>query len=155
MIGRRAVARCPTYTIVDDVCMRSYCHQTRTTEKRTVRGIDLRHLFRGIPSGLASPSRYVDVVWAGDFSSHHLLTDSIFAIVWFRFDRIIHLKHSFRMRQMFISGAVTLSSTAVQDAGAAYKQCGRLEERLNNPEVAASLYHEAALCFQKDDPQGA
>ncbi|CAM9280978.1 unnamed protein product, partial [Hapterophycus canaliculatus] len=42
-----------------------------------------------------------------------------------------------------------------QDAGAAYKQCGRLEERLNNPEVAASLYHEAALCFQKDDPQEA
>lgn len=43
----------------------------------------------------------------------------------------------------------------VQDAGVAYKQCGRLEEKLNNPEVAASFYHEAALCFQKDDPQGA
>ena len=36
----------------------------------------------------------------------------------------------------------------------AYKQCGRLEEKLKNPEVAASFYHEAALCFQKDDPQG-
>ncbi|CAM9812108.1 unnamed protein product, partial [Ectocarpus sp. 12 AP-2014] len=42
-----------------------------------------------------------------------------------------------------------------QDAGVAYKQCGRLEEKLNNPEVAASFYHEAALCFQKDDPQEA
>eukprot|EP00903_Cladosiphon_okamuranus_P017757 g16345.t1 len=42
-----------------------------------------------------------------------------------------------------------------QDAGVAYKQCGRLEEKLKNPEVAASFYHEAALCFQKDDPQEA
>ncbi|CAN0394108.1 unnamed protein product [Pylaiella littoralis] len=42
-----------------------------------------------------------------------------------------------------------------QDAGVAYKQCGRLEEKLNNPEVAASFHHEAALCFQKDDPQEA
>ncbi|CAM9176613.1 unnamed protein product, partial [Ectocarpus fasciculatus] len=42
-----------------------------------------------------------------------------------------------------------------QCAGVAYKQCGRLEDKLNNPEVAASFYHEAALCFQKDDPQEA
>ena len=47
-----------------------------------------------------------------------------------------------------------LYSAKVQDAGVAYKQCGRLEEKLKNPEVAASFYHEAALCFQKDDPQG-
>lgn len=43
---------------------------------------------------------------------------------------------------------------AVQDAGVAYKQCGRMEEKLKKPEVAASFYHEAALCFRKDDPQG-
>lgn len=29
-----------------------------------------------------------------------------------------------------------------------------MEQRLKKPEVAASFYHEAALCFQKDDPQG-
>lgn len=29
-----------------------------------------------------------------------------------------------------------------------------MEERLKKPEVAASFYHMAALCFQKDDPLG-
>lgn len=43
---------------------------------------------------------------------------------------------------------------AVQDAGVAYKNAGRMEEKLKKPDVAASFYHEAALCFQKDDPQG-
>eukprot|EP00904_Undaria_pinnatifida_P009336 jgi/Undpi1/5532/HiC_scaffold_2.g00809.m1 len=42
-----------------------------------------------------------------------------------------------------------------QDAGVAYKQCGRMEEKLKKPEVAASFYHQAALCFRKDDPQEA
>ncbi|CAN0150588.1 unnamed protein product [Scytosiphon promiscuus] len=54
-----------------------------------------------------------------------------------------------------LAGQCFRVSKRFQDAGAAYKQCGRLEERLNNPDVAASLYHEAALCFQKDDPQEA
>lgn len=36
----------------------------------------------------------------------------------------------------------------------AYKRCGRLEEKLKKPEVAASFYREAAMCFLKEDPQG-
>lgn len=46
------------------------------------------------------------------------------------------------------------SLETVQDAGAAYKSCGRLEEQLKRPEVAAAFYHLAAICFQKSDPQG-
>lgn len=53
-----------------------------------------------------------------------------------------------------MANATAACLVKVQDAGVAYKQCGRLEEKLKNPEVAASFYHEAALCFQKDDPQG-
>lgn len=29
-----------------------------------------------------------------------------------------------------------------------------MEEKLKKAEVAASFYHEAALCFKKEDPQG-
>ncbi|CAM9522243.1 unnamed protein product, partial [Choristocarpus tenellus] len=39
-----------------------------------------------------------------------------------------------------------------QDAGASYKSCGRMEEKLGRADVAASFYHIAAQCFQKDDP---
>lgn len=55
-----------------------------------------------------------------------------------------------RLRQLLL----LYESSKVQDAGLAYKRCGSIEERLKKPEIAASFYHEAALCFQKDDPQG-